>query len=157
MERLTFEGNFCDIARCLGEYRMTSECADGPCSQRKVWERLKAYEDTGITPEDITGRFSEETALKYAAAILHTTPERLRELAEADKAGRVLILDEQTTLAIAAGSYAIDISKRLRGATHMWDFRGIKGGPKTISYYDACLRLHDISEHVLRTWGDGNV
>ena len=45
MERLTFEGNFCDIAMCTGQYRMTSECADGPCSQRKVWERLKMYED----------------------------------------------------------------------------------------------------------------
>lgn len=32
---------------------MTSECADGPCSQRKVWERLKAYEDTGLEPEEI--------------------------------------------------------------------------------------------------------
>lgn len=45
MERLTFEGNFCEISRCEGEYRMTSECADGACSQRKVWERLKEYED----------------------------------------------------------------------------------------------------------------
>lgn len=53
MNRLTFEGNFCDIARCVGEYRMTSECADGPCYQRKVWERLKAYEETGLAPEHI--------------------------------------------------------------------------------------------------------
>lgn len=45
MERLTFEGNFCEISRCEGEYRMTSECAEGACSQRKVWERLKEYED----------------------------------------------------------------------------------------------------------------
>lgn len=44
MERLTFEGNFCDIARC-GEVRYGSFCEDGRCSQRKVWERLKQYED----------------------------------------------------------------------------------------------------------------
>lgn len=44
MERLTFEGNFCDIAMCT-ELRYGSYCEDGACSQRKVWERLKAYED----------------------------------------------------------------------------------------------------------------
>lgn len=44
MNRLTFDGNFCDIARC-GEIRYGSFCEDGYCSQRKVWERLKHYED----------------------------------------------------------------------------------------------------------------
>lgn len=44
MERLTFEGNFCDIAMCK-EIPGGSFCEDGACSQRKVWERLKHYED----------------------------------------------------------------------------------------------------------------
>lgn len=44
MERLTFEGNFCDIAMCQ-ETPGGSFCEDGMCSQRKVWERLKHYED----------------------------------------------------------------------------------------------------------------
>lgn len=44
MKRLTFEGNFCDIAMC-GEVRGGSFCEDGDCSQRKTWERLKAIED----------------------------------------------------------------------------------------------------------------
>ena len=43
-ERLTFDGNFCDIARCR-ETRWGKHCPDGACSQRKVWERLKEYED----------------------------------------------------------------------------------------------------------------
>ena len=43
-ERLTFEGNFCEIARCK-EARWGKHCPDGACSQRKVWERLKEYED----------------------------------------------------------------------------------------------------------------
>ena len=43
-ERLTFEGNFCEIARCR-ETRWGKHCPDGVCSQRKVWERLKEYED----------------------------------------------------------------------------------------------------------------
>lgn len=44
MKRLTFDGNFCDIAIC-GEVRGGSFCEDGVCSQRAVWERLKALED----------------------------------------------------------------------------------------------------------------
>ena len=43
-DRLTFDGNFCDIAQCREE-RWGKYCPDGACSQRKVWERLKAYED----------------------------------------------------------------------------------------------------------------
>lgn len=42
--RLTFEGNFCDIAKCF-ETPGGSFCEDGTCSQRRVWERLKEYED----------------------------------------------------------------------------------------------------------------
>ena len=49
MDRLTFEGNFCDIAQC----RELPCPNNGACSQRKVWERLKQYEDTGYTPEEI--------------------------------------------------------------------------------------------------------
>lgn len=49
MERLTFEGNFCDIAQC----RELPCSYNGSCSQRKAWERLKAYEDTGLTPGDV--------------------------------------------------------------------------------------------------------
>ena len=52
MERLTFDGRFCDIAQCT-ETPGGSFCEDGYCSQRKVWERLKQYEDTGYTPEEI--------------------------------------------------------------------------------------------------------
>lgn len=44
MNRLTFDGNFCDIAMCQ-ETRGGSFCEDGYCSQRNVWERLKEYED----------------------------------------------------------------------------------------------------------------
>ena len=44
-ERLTFEGDFCEIARCK-ETRWGKHCPDGSCSQRKVWERLKQYEDS---------------------------------------------------------------------------------------------------------------
>lgn len=46
MERLTFEGNFCDIAKCE-DTPGGSFCEYGYCDQRRVWERLKTYEDIG--------------------------------------------------------------------------------------------------------------
>ena len=52
MERLTFDGNFCDIAQCK-DVPGGSFCEDGYCTQRKVWERLKKYEDTGLEPGEI--------------------------------------------------------------------------------------------------------
>ena len=51
MERITFEGNFCDISMCR-----ENPCPyNGMCSQRQTWERLKEYEDTGLEPEEIIG------------------------------------------------------------------------------------------------------
>ena len=89
MERLTFEGNFCDIAQCRD-----SACKqDGTCTQKEVWKRLKAYEDTGLTPErcaefaraDAEGRYIVMRDAEQAGVA------RLRELAEADKDGRVVV------------------------------------------------------------------
>lgn len=57
-----------------------------------MWERLKAYEDTGLTPEDITAAVSIPMFVKVASVALGATPERLRELAEADKDGRLVVL-----------------------------------------------------------------
>lgn len=62
MERLTFDGSFCDIAQCT-ETLGGSFCEDGYCSQRKVWERLKQYEDTGYTPEEIEKLAADRKAL----------------------------------------------------------------------------------------------
>ena len=94
MERLTFDGNFCDIAQC-SEVPGGSFCEDGACSQKKVWERLKAYEDTGWSPEEVTAlgklfdyALKESKTLTEEIALLN----HIRELAEADKDGRVVVL-----------------------------------------------------------------
>lgn len=85
MERLTFEGNFCDIAQC----RELPCPYNGACSQRKVWERLKAYEDSGLDPEEVLPKDkADEIALKLmrlADFESLCSYDRLRELAEADK------------------------------------------------------------------------
>lgn len=92
MERLTFEGNFCDIAQC----REIPCPYNGACSQRKVWERLKAYEDRGLTPEEVLPKDkADEIALKLmrlADLESFCNYTRLRELAEANKDGRVVVL-----------------------------------------------------------------
>lgn len=90
MERLTFEGNFCDIARCK-DVKCPPNTA---CSQKQVWERLKQYEDTKRTPEQIEAL---EAAIMGKAVAQITEFEglpiaRLRELAVADKEGRVVVL-----------------------------------------------------------------
>ncbi len=59
---------------------------------RDLYGRLKAYEDTGLTPEEIKAPFTEDTMINLAAQALGVEPSRLRELAEADKDGRVVVL-----------------------------------------------------------------
>ena len=90
MERLTFEGNFCDIARCK-----EVKCPyDTDCRQKQVWERLKQYEDTGLEPEAVeTVKLALCAKHMVDLETLNNTPiSRLVELAEADKDGRVVVL-----------------------------------------------------------------
>lgn len=88
MERLTFDGNFCDIAQC----RELPCPYNNACTQRQVWERLKQYEDSGLSPiaceeaKKIEGGLSEHD---YSIA-------RMVELMQADKDGRVVVLPCQS-------------------------------------------------------------
>lgn len=90
MERLTFEGNFCDISQCRN-VPGGSFCEDGACYQKKVWERLKQFEDTVRAPELFFKMYGElpllESAIKH-----YSSHDRMKELAKADKEGRVLVL-----------------------------------------------------------------
>lgn len=84
MERLTFEGNFCDIAQC----RELPCPYDGNCTQKEVWERLKAYEDSGLSPQAcVEAREIEGTLSSYDYSI-----SRMVELMKADVEGRVVVL-----------------------------------------------------------------
>ena len=55
-------------------------------------DRLAAYEDTGLTPEEIKAPFTEDTMINLASKALGVEPSRIRELAEADKDGRCVVL-----------------------------------------------------------------
>lgn len=84
MGRLTFEGNFCDIAQC----RELPCKYDGNCTQRQVWERLKDYEDAGLSPQACTeAREIDETLSGYDYSI-----SRMVELMKADVEGHVVVL-----------------------------------------------------------------
>lgn len=84
MERLTFEGNFCDIAQC----RDLACKQSGTCTQKEVWERLKAYEDAGLSPQACSMCREIEEGLSSTDYSIS----RMLELMKADKEGRVVVL-----------------------------------------------------------------
>lgn len=55
-------------------------------------ERLAAYEETRLEPEDMKKAFNEDATLKLAGQALGMSPDRLRELAQAEKEGRLVVL-----------------------------------------------------------------
>lgn len=55
-------------------------------------DRLSAYEETGLEPEDMKRAFNEDAILKLAGQALGMSPDRLRELAQAEKTGRLVVL-----------------------------------------------------------------
>lgn len=91
MERLTFDGNFCDIAQCR---ELPCPQYGSRCTQRKVWEKLKAYEDLGFEPEEVNDAVvgAKLMAKSQLVSAFGVAAERLLELAEADKDGRVVVL-----------------------------------------------------------------
>lgn len=55
----------------------------------KAVDRLAAYEKTGLEPEDFKRAFTEDALLKLTGQLLGVTPDRLRELAQADREGKI--------------------------------------------------------------------
>ena len=90
MNRLTFDGNFCDIARC----RELPRPCNTACTQRQVWEKLKAYEDLGLEPEDYKCTLNIDIIVRAAAIALGVSVEQLREAVALGKAGRLMVLPE---------------------------------------------------------------
>ena len=54
--------------------------------------RLAAYEDTGVEPEDLNRAFNETAIIKLAAQALNTTPDHLRDIIKAEQDGRLVVL-----------------------------------------------------------------
>ena len=88
MERLTY---WCDNGHGGGKWFVAIDAEGGEDYGPHV-DRLAAYEETGLEPEDFKQTFSEDTILKLAGQALGITPDRLRELKQADDEGRCVVL-----------------------------------------------------------------
>ena len=78
-----------------GEVLMASDYEEKYTEQEWICvlqDRLAAYEDTGLEPEDLKRAFNEDGVLKLAGQALGITPERLRELVQADNEGLCVVL-----------------------------------------------------------------
>ena len=89
MERLTSRNEDCVLVNGHGLYHLTMT------EVVQMADRLAAYEDTGREPEEVTAlgklfdyALKESKTLTEKLTLLH----HIRELAEADRDGRVLIL-----------------------------------------------------------------
>ena len=85
-----------DCEKCKADWtgkhgKPMADCTALYCRNRLL-DRLAAYEDTGLTPEEVKAPFTEDTMINLAAQALGVEPSRIRELAEADKDGRVVVL-----------------------------------------------------------------
>lgn len=112
MDRLTFDGNFCDITQC----RELPCPRGGNCTQRKVWEKLKAYEDTWLEPEQCE---NAKNIIELAFSDDMAKVERIRKLLKADKEGRLVVLPEggESDGCGAFGIYAGTLNSRNK---NMW-------------------------------------
>lgn len=95
MERLT-EKHYLGTdhyMKCSGNCNVDMDCIDCPSFDRLV-ERLAAYEDTGLEPEEVSDAVvgSKLLAKSQLVSAFGVAAERLRELAEADRAGRLVVL-----------------------------------------------------------------
>lgn len=74
---------------CLG---VGGNCAMNCKWEEAAWSRLAAYEDAGLTPSDVHSLWGEWNAMMSALNSIGGGYERLRQLAEADKDRRLVVL-----------------------------------------------------------------
>ena len=74
---------------CIG---VGGNCAKNCKWEEAAWSRLAAYEDTGLTPAEVLSMQGEWCAMMSVLNSIGGGYDRLRELAEADKEGRLVVL-----------------------------------------------------------------
>lgn len=126
---------------------------------RDLYGRLKAYEDTGVEPEEVLPKDkADEIALKLMRladleSICSYT--RLRELAEADKAGRCVVLPCRVGEKIyyLNGKYIIEVEVvgYKVDETGAWLFIGETYNPETDRAYHCDLETERIGKTVFFT------
>ena len=134
--------------------------------RQKACEKLAAYEDTGLEPEELEEKQNEAYDLGYQSCLNYKglrwdeaeelqryreigSIDRLRELAQAEKEGQLVFITEKMALAMIAGARAIEKNKRLQGVIYNYDVFGKLGAPKEISYFEAAKVLREAAEAAL--------
>ena len=100
MERLTehskqtsHENGICCTHFCAPEcLEVGGNCAMNCKWEEAAWSRLAAYEDTGLTSQEVISMHGEWRAMMSVLNSIGGGYTRLRELAKADKEGRVVVL-----------------------------------------------------------------
>ena len=73
-------------------------CAMNCKWEEAAWSRLAAYEDTGLTSQEVISMHGEWRAMMSVLNSIGGGYTRLRELAEADRAGRLVVLPVKPVL-----------------------------------------------------------
>ena len=102
MERLTYDfalgGNHCwqvkgaDNLECREVCQCQEDKGCKDCPIAKAFDRLAAYEDTGLEPEEIELLANQRDL--YVDACGELPLKRIRELAQADREGRCVVLPD---------------------------------------------------------------
>lgn len=121
--------------------RMTIRNSDGGVSQptdlkwAEAIDRLAAYEDTGLEPEEVTALQKDWSDLCTVIGECGGI-DRLRELAEADKDGRVVVLPVRPVLTpiISSMLYIIDDGEIYEDALYEADVGMSESGKTNVVY-----------------------
>ena len=139
MERLT-EKHYLGTdhyMKCSGNCNVDMDCIDCPSFDRLV-ERLAAYEDTGLTPESVEAikLHMMGKAISEITEFNGLQIDRLRELAEADKEGRVVVLPVKPVLTpiISSMLYIIDDGDIYEDALYEADVGMSESGKTNVVY-----------------------
>lgn len=102
MERLTYDfcvgGNHCwqvhgaDNLMCAEVCEQHEDSGCGNCPIKKAFDKLAAYEDTGLEPEYIKGFFTEDVVLNLAGDILGVSADRLQEMTQDGREGQQCVV-----------------------------------------------------------------
>lgn len=159
MERLTEKHYLAEdhYMKCSEDCNVDMDCVDCHAFDKLV-ERLAAYEDTGLTPEEIKDPFTEDAMINLAAQAMGVEPSRLHEFAEADKAGRCVVLPCKVGEKIyyLNGKYIIevDVVGYKVDETGAWLFIGETYNPETNRAYHCDLETERIGKTVFFTRED---
>lgn len=147
MERLTFEGLFCDIAMC----REIPCPYDGMCSQRKTWERLKEYEDTGLEPEQVMELKS------FIQGGIHKVDDgwkHVQDLIQAEQDGRLVVLPCKVGDTVYQVDYMTHSEALKSGVPQSKDpYQNRKYGKKRAEYLPLIVREKKMVKSLFRDFG----